>query len=91
MVLARSKLTAQGQISVPAKVRQRLGIEPGATLEWEAAADGTVVVRRAGRYTSEDVHRVLFPQGPPAPALSVEAMDEAIAAHMRDKHARGRY
>lgn len=51
MALAKSKLTAQGQISVPAEVRQRLGIGPGSVLEWDEQ-DDQVVVRRAGRYTS---------------------------------------
>lgn len=63
MALAHSKLTAQGQISVPAAVRRRLGLGPGSILEWDA--DGqTIVVRRLGRYSSEDVHRALFPVAP---------------------------
>jgi AbrB family looped-hinge helix DNA binding protein len=63
MALAHSKLTAQGQISVPAKVRQKLGVGPGSVLEWDDEGD-RVIVRRAGRYTSEDVHRSLFPRAP---------------------------
>jgi AbrB family looped-hinge helix DNA binding protein len=34
MPIAKSKVTAQGQISVPAEVRKKLGIGPGSTLEW---------------------------------------------------------
>jgi AbrB family looped-hinge helix DNA binding protein len=48
MTIAKSKLTAQGQISVPAEVRQRLGVGPGSVLEWDEQ-DDQVVVRRAGR------------------------------------------
>jgi len=59
MTIAHSKLTAQGQISVPAEVRRRLGIGPGSILEWDEDGE-QIVVRRAGRYTSEDVHRALF-------------------------------
>ena len=70
MALAHSKLTAQGQISVPAKVRQTLGVGPGSVLEWDDEGD-RVVVRRAGRYTSEDVHRALFPR-PPKPRTVAE-------------------
>jgi AbrB family looped-hinge helix DNA binding protein len=50
MSLAKSKLTAQSQISVPAEVRKKLGIGPGSVLEWEEQGD-QVVVRRAWRYT----------------------------------------
>ena len=69
MALAHSKLTAQGQISVPAKVRQILGVGPGSVLEWDAEGD-RVLVRRAGRYTSEDVHRSLFPRAPKSRTLA---------------------
>lgn len=47
MALAHSKLTAQGQISVPAKVRQKLGIGPGSVPEWDDDGD-RIVVRKAG-------------------------------------------
>jgi AbrB family looped-hinge helix DNA binding protein len=86
MALARSKLTAQGQISVPAEVRRKLGVGPGSVLEWDDD-DGQVVVRRAGKYTSEDVHRALFPNGPPAPR-TLDELKEGIRQHMRKKHAR---
>jgi antitoxin PrlF len=66
MPLAHSKVTAQGQISVPAKVREKLGIGPGSVLEWDDHGD-EVVVRRAGRFSSEDVHRSVF-AAPPEPA-----------------------
>jgi AbrB family looped-hinge helix DNA binding protein len=85
MTIAKSKLTAQGQISVPAEVRQRLGVGPGSVLEWDEQ-DNQVVVRRAGRYSSEEVHSALFPEGnsptPPADAK------EAIRKYIRKKHAR---
>ena len=63
MVLARCKLSAQGRISVPAAVRRRLGVGPGSVLEWEVEA-GRIVVRRAGHFTSEDIHRALFKRAP---------------------------
>lgn len=86
MPLAQSKVTAQGQISVPVEVRRKLGIGPGSVLEWEEEGDA-VVVRKAGRYTSEDIHRAIFPQGAPA-AKRVEEFDEGVRRHMKKKHAR---
>ena len=59
MAISQSKLTAQGQISVPAEVRRRLGVGPGSILIWEER-DGELVVRRAGRYSSEEIHAALF-------------------------------
>ena len=47
MALAHSKLTAQGQISVPAGVRRKLGIGPGSILEWDEDGEQSVVRRSA--------------------------------------------
>ena len=85
MPLAHSKLTKQGQISVPAKVRQRLGIGPGSVLEWDEEGDH-VVVRKAGRYTSEDIHRALFKTTPKRRTLS--ELKEGIRKDIRRRHAR---
>ena len=87
MALAQSKLTAQGQISVPAEVRRRLGVGPGSVLEWDADGDH-VVVRRKGRYSSEDIHKALFPAGPPK-RRSLADLKQGIAKRMRSRHARG--
>jgi antitoxin PrlF len=86
VALARSKVTAQGQISVPAAIRKRLGIIPGSILEWDEDGE-KIVVRRAGRYSSEDIHRALFPNGPPKPH-TVDEMKAGIERHMRERYAR---
>ncbi|HET7435446.1 MAG TPA: AbrB/MazE/SpoVT family DNA-binding domain-containing protein [Thermoanaerobaculia bacterium] len=81
-----SKITAQGQISVPAEVRRKLGVGPGSVLEWEDEGD-RVVVRRATRYSSEDIHRAVFTR-PPVPRTADE-LKQGVAAYIRKKHARG--
>jgi len=86
MSTLRSKITAQGQISVPAEVRRKLGVGPGSVLEWEE--DGAkFTVRRAGKYTFEDIHRALFKGKKPKP-ITVEQMTEAIAEGIAEKYAR---
>ncbi len=85
MALPQSKVTAQGQISVPAEIRKELGIGPGSVLEWHHHGDD-IVVRKAGKYSSEDIHRALFAKRPPT--RTIEEMDQAIANHISDKHAR---
>jgi AbrB family looped-hinge helix DNA binding protein len=87
MALAHSRLTAQGQISVPAEIRKKLGVGPGAVLEWDEE-NGQVVVRRAGRYSSEDVHRAVFRKGP-IKAKTVDEMKEGIRRYIKGRHARG--
>ena len=86
MALAQSKITTQGQISVPAEVRRKLGIGPGSVLEWDEEG-GAVIVRKAGRYSSEDIHRAIFPRGAPAPK-KVEEFDKSVRRYTKKKHAR---
>jgi AbrB family looped-hinge helix DNA binding protein len=84
VALAHSKVTAQGQVSVPAKVRQRLGVGPGSVLEWDEEGD-QVVVRKAGRFSSEEIHRVLFPKKPRP--RTVEEMKAGIRQYTKKRHA----
>jgi AbrB family looped-hinge helix DNA binding protein len=86
MAIAQSKLTAQGQISVPAEVRRKLGVGPGSVLEWHEEGD-EVVVRRAGRFSSEEVHLALFPKGPPVARTTAE-MKAGIRRYVKGRRAR---
>lgn len=83
MPLAKSKLTAQGRTSMPFEIRKRLGVGPGSVLEWDEK-DEKVVVRRAGRYTSSDVHEALFSYCIPKREASTT---EDIRGYIRRKHA----
>lgn len=87
MTSIQSKLTTQGQISVPAEIRKKLGIGPGSVIEWEER-DGDILVRRAGRYSFEDIHTAAFPDGPPL-RKSLKELKEGIGEYMRKRHARG--
>ena len=86
MAIPQSKLTAQGQISVPAEVRRRLGIGPGSVLIWEER-DGEFVVRRAGRCTSDEIHAALFGDEPVA-ATGSDVVKDGIRKYIRRRHAR---
>jgi antitoxin PrlF len=86
MALASSKMTAQGQVSVPAAVRRKLGIAPGSVLEWEEDGD-RVLVRRAGKYTSLDLHEAVFPREQPAPR-TLDELKEGVRRAVRKRHAR---
>jgi AbrB family looped-hinge helix DNA binding protein len=85
MAIAQSKVTAQGQISVPVEVRKKLGVGPGSVLEWDEQGD-QVVVRRAGRYSSEEIHQAVFPEKD----LRQKSVDVkvGIRKYIRKRHAR---
>ena len=84
MTLAHSKLTAQGQISVPANVRRKLGLGPGSVLEWDDDGE-KIVVRRVGRYTSEEVHRSVFPTLPKPRTLT--DLKEGVRRYIKRRRA----
>jgi AbrB family looped-hinge helix DNA binding protein len=86
MALAHSKVTAQGQISVPLDVRRKLGVGPGSILEWYEEGD-KIIVRRSARFTSEDIHRALFPKQAPK-SRTVQEMKEGIRRSVRERNAR---
>jgi len=79
-----SKINAQGQVSVPARILRRLGLTPGATIEWFERG-GEVVVRRASKFSSRDIHEAVFDK-PPEPK-SIADMDEGIRSRVRREHA----
>lgn len=85
MATAHSRLTAQGQISVPARIRQKLGLAPGSLLEWDDSGDD-VLVRRAGRYSSEEIHRSVF-SAPPKPRTLAD-LNDGLRRHVKRRRAR---
>jgi AbrB family looped-hinge helix DNA binding protein len=86
MAIAQSKVTAQGQISIPARIRQKLGIGPGSVLEWDEQGEN-IVIRRVGQYSSEDIHKAIFPHGTPDPK-PLDELKEGIRSDMKKRHAR---
>jgi AbrB family looped-hinge helix DNA binding protein len=58
MLIAVSRVTRQGQISIPADVRRDLGIRPGTQLIWDRRENGEYVVRPK-RATWDDLHALV--------------------------------
>ena len=73
----QTKLTSQGQVSVPAAVRSFLHLMPGSALVWTQDGD-RIVVERAKRHSTAEVHQALF-AGPSRAAASADAPADAPA------------
>jgi antitoxin PrlF len=43
-----SRVTRKGQVTIPKRVRDHLGIEPGSVVDFELGADGRIVLVKAG-------------------------------------------
>jgi antitoxin PrlF len=88
MLKVQTKLTSQGQVSVPAAVRHALGLTPGATIEWTQEGD-SIIVRRAVRSSSREVHEALFATaGASQPAKTLAELKQGIRQNMQRRHAR---
>lgn len=85
MGIAQSKVTAQGQISIPARIRQKLGIGPGSVLEWDENGEN-IVIRRVGQYTFEDIRKAMFPEG--VRKKSDKQLKEGIRSYAKKRYAR---
>ena len=81
----RSKVKAQGQISIPACIQRKLGIGPGSVLEWAEEGD-KVVVRRAAQFSLADIHQAVFPEGTPK-ARTTDEMREGIRQYVQKRYA----
>jgi AbrB family looped-hinge helix DNA binding protein len=76
MRVATSRVTIQGQISVPAKVRKDLGIRAGTELIWDRKENGDYSIRPK-RLTLADLPQVVGP-------LTVRLTDRELQAARRE-------
>jgi bifunctional DNA-binding transcriptional regulator/antitoxin component of YhaV-PrlF toxin-antitoxin module len=82
--LARSKVTAQEQTSVPVEVRKRFGIKSGCEIGWYEE-DGRLFVDLARTHTLADIRAIV--QKKPGPPSRVDTKD-SIRAHVAEKFER---
>ncbi len=77
-------LTRKGQLTLPEEMRDRLNLDAGAILDFQIPADN----KTAARHIQTDARRIRgLSNAQHAQALSVERMNEAVAKHLRTKHA----
>jgi antitoxin PrlF len=63
-------VTSKGQVTIPKRVRDRLGIEAGAAVEFELAEDGRVVMVKVGGVQTPSRFKRL--RGRAGPGLSTD-------------------
>lgn len=88
MQKVQTKLTSQGQVSVPAPVRNYLHLIPGSVLVWTLEGD-RIIVERAKRHSTAEVHQALFSEGPQVAdvAKTLGELKQGIRKHIQRRHA----
>ena len=54
------RVTVKGQVTIPKRVREHLGIKPGSAVEFEVSEKGDVLLRAAGRRGKRHARRSRF-------------------------------
>lgn len=86
MPITAATVTSKGQITLPVRMREKLGLRPGSKVVFEEQANGNFVVRKK----TGDIRDLkgFFPK--PERPLTIEDMDEAIARAVIERDARSR-
>ena len=84
---AHSTITAKGQTTVPKEIRDRLKLKPGDRIEYVVEADGRITLK-ARNLRAADLAGFLGK--PPGGPLTIEEMDDAIAAAVTERYERSK-
>jgi bifunctional DNA-binding transcriptional regulator/antitoxin component of YhaV-PrlF toxin-antitoxin module len=84
-MVAITRLTSSGQLTMPAALRRELGLQPGDSVLWTKDARGNTVVRPL-RYTVEELDGILPAIDHPSAETDFEDMiAEAFEDSVEDK------
>jgi AbrB family looped-hinge helix DNA binding protein len=72
--MTTATLTSKGQITIPADIRHRLGVETGDRIEFVELAEGGFAIRPA----NDDVRSLKGLLKKPAKPVSIDAMNAAV-------------
>ncbi|MDR9417170.1 MAG: AbrB/MazE/SpoVT family DNA-binding domain-containing protein [Gracilimonas sp.] len=81
--MATATITSKGQVTIPKKIRDKLGLKPGDKLRFELNEQGKLEVTTK-TYSIMDTAGILYRPG--QKAKTVEEMDEGIAEYFREKY-----
>jgi AbrB family looped-hinge helix DNA binding protein len=85
--MATATMTSKGQLTVPKEIRDRLGLKPGDKVELVPSGDDRVVMRKRRTIELKELFGIL-PKG--TVPLTLEEIDDAIAAHVIEEDRRSR-
>ncbi len=71
-----TQVTSKGQVTIPKRVREHLGITPGTAVDFELQEDGRVVVCKAGKSVRRKVSPFYRIRGSATAGMSTDEIME---------------
>ena len=80
------QVTVKGQVTIPKRVREYLGIRPGSGVEFEVGPQGDVLIRKAGKPSKRAHHRSRFAalRGTRKTGMSTEEIMDLLRGYDED-------
>jgi AbrB family looped-hinge helix DNA binding protein len=76
-------ITSKGQVTIPKKIRDKLGLKPGDKLDFEINEEGKLEASTK-KYAIEDVAGILYRPG--QKAKTIEEMNEGVSEYFKKKY-----
>lgn len=80
--MATATITSKGQVTIPKKIRDKLGLKPGDKVDFEVEKGDLKVSRK--KYSIEETFGMLYREN--QTSYTVEEMDEKLAEYFRTKY-----
>lgn len=81
--MATATITSKGQVTIPKKIRDKLGLQAGDLLSFDIDSDGTITIR-SEKGNSDTAYGILHRDH--QEALTVEEMDSGVAEYFKKKY-----
>lgn len=81
--MATATITSKGQVTIPKKIRDKLGLKPGDKVDFEVNDKGKLEVSTKTR-SIMDTAGILYRPG--QKAKTIEEMNEGVAEYFRKKY-----
>ncbi|MDZ7808340.1 MAG: AbrB/MazE/SpoVT family DNA-binding domain-containing protein [Gracilimonas sp.] len=81
--MATATITSKGQVTIPKKIRDKLGLKPGDKVDFEVNDKGKLEVSTK-TYSIMDTAGMLYRPG--QKAKTIEEMNEGVADYFRKKY-----
>lgn len=81
--MAAATITSKGQITIPKKIRDKLGLQAGDLLSFDIDSDGNITIRPE-KGNSDSAYGILHREN--QEAFTVEEMESGVAEYFKKKY-----